>query len=394
MAKRPLRVLVLAPHPFFQNRGTPIAVRMLVETLAGNGYAVDVLTYHEGEDPGVPGVRLHRIPAPPGVYGVKPGPSWKKIVSDVYLFFQCLALVRRAPYDLIHAVEESAFVAIVASKLFGVPYVYDMDSSLVQQVVDKYSVLRPFRRLLEPFERAAVRRSVGVVAVCKALEELAHGHDPAKAILRLEDVSLLDAETHTEEDLRSRLGIPGPLVMYVGNLEKYQGIDLLLEAFRLCAPEVPEARLVIIGGSDGDVGAYRARARDLGIGSSVHLVGPRPVSELGCYLRQADVLVSPRTQGQNTPMKIYSYLDSGAAVLATDLPTHTQVLDTEICSLAPPEPAPFARGLATLLQDEELRKRLARKARERVKQEFSREAFERKLLGFYESLESRLPTGA
>ena len=44
-------------------------------------------------------------------------------------------------------------------------------------------------------------------------------------------------------------------------------------------------------------------------------------------LLAADVLVSPRLKGLNTPMKIYSYLDSGSAVLATRLRTHTQVLD-------------------------------------------------------------------
>ena len=53
-------------------------------------------------------------------------------------------------------------------------------------------------------------------------------------------------------------------------------------------------------------------------------------------LGEADVLVSPRLKGLNTPMKIYSYLDSGTAVLATRLRTHTQVLDDRTAYLVDP----------------------------------------------------------
>ena len=59
-------------------------------------------------------------------------------------------------------------------------------------------------------------------------------------------------------------------------------------------------------------------------------------------MAQADVLVSPRTKGANTPMKVYSYLDSGVAVLATRLPTHTQVMNDETALLAEPTPEDFS----------------------------------------------------
>ena len=70
-----------------------------------------------------------------------------------------------------------------------------------------------------------------------------------------------------------------------------------------------------------DVIKYRDLSSSLGIDTRVHLVGQRPVGQIGHYMAQADVLVSPRIQGLNTPMKVYSYLDSGVAVLATRLST-------------------------------------------------------------------------
>lgn len=389
-----MRVLLLAPHPFFQNRGTPIAERALLEVLASRGHQIDVLTYHEGENVPIPNCRIRRIPAPPGVHGLRPGFSFKKLVCDAFMLVEGLKVVREQRFDLVHAVEESAFIAVAIRRLFGVPYVYDMDSSLAQQMMEKYPWLTAVRRPMEATEAAAVKRSVAVVAVCRALEELVRGVDPSKPVGRVEDFSLLSGGPEDGERLRETIGRPGPIALYVGNLEAYQGIDLLLEGFVHTVRAVVEARLVIIGGSEADITAYRDRAGRLGIGDNVHFVGPRPVSHLGWYLRQAEVVLSPRTQGVNTPMKVYSYLDSGRPLLATRLPTHTQVLDDGIAMLAAPEPREFGDALARLLESAELRERLAGEARRRVEREFSRQAFRRKMAAFYDRVEREVGVAA
>ena len=180
------------------------------------------------------------------------------------------------------------------------------------------------------------------------------------------------------------------LVMYVGNLEPYQGIDLLILGFRQALAEVPDAKLVIVGGREDDIVRYRALADRLGIASSVIFTGPRPIQHLDGLLRRADVLVSPRLKGLNTPMKIYSYLDSGAAVLATRLRTHTQVLDDDMAYLVDPEPAALGRGLARLLQDPALRNRLATSAKAYVQREHTPQAARRKLAAFYSTMEARV----
>ena len=378
-----MKILLLAPHPFFQQRGTPIAEKMVIETLAGQGHEIDVLTYAEGEEVEIPGCRIRRIPRLPFVRGIQPGFSLKKLASDAVMLMAALNMARRGRYDLIHAVEESAFMALAARRLFGIPYVYDMDSGLARQMMDKYRFLRRLRRPLEGFEKAAVRGSVATLAVCKSLEDQARACWPEGLIARIEDVSLLERGGADVD------GVPeGPVVMYVGNLQRYQGIDLLLDSFRRVLREVPEAKLVVIGGDDESLRRYKALAADLG--ESVRFLGPRPVEELGPHLRRATVLVSPRIHGENTPMKVYSYLDSGRPVLATRLPTHTQVLTDDIACLADPEPEAMGGALAGLLRDAVLRERLARSAREFAQRELTREAFERKLLRFYDSVEERI----
>ncbi|HEX7181185.1 MAG TPA: glycosyltransferase family 4 protein [Thermoanaerobaculia bacterium] len=383
-----MKILLLAPHPFFQQRGTPIAEKMLLEVLAAHGHQVDVLTFAEGEDVGIPGCRILRIPRVPGARNVRPGFSLKKLANDGVMLLKALALVRRNRYDLIHAVEESAFMALVARRLFRVPYVYDMDSGLARQMADKFPALTHVRRLLDGFESAAVRGSVGTLAVCKSLEEQAIACHPGGLVARVEDVSLLaDCGPEAAADLPEE---DGPVVMYVGNLQRYQGIDLLLEAFQKALPEVPDARLVVIGGAKEKVAAYQTRCEELGIAGSVRFAGPRPVERLAAYLRRATVLVSPRVHGDNTPMKVYSYLDSGRALLATRLPTHTQVLDDEVACLVEPEPEAMAKGLVRLLRDTALRERLATNAKEFARREFTPEAFERKILRFYDSVARKI----
>lgn len=384
-----MKILLLAPHPFFQQRGTPIAERMLLEVLTAHGHQVDVLTFPEGEGLDLPGCRILRIPRPPFCRDIRPGFSAKKLACDAVMLAKSLSLVRRNRYDVVHAVEESAFMALAARKLFGTPYVYDMDSGLARQMTDKFPALVHVRGLLEGCESGAVRGAVATLAVCKSLEDQARACHPEGLIARIEDVSLLTDTGEDVDDLPASLN-GHPVVMYVGNLETYQGIDLLLEGFRRALPDVPEARLVVIGGAAGDVATYRDRCAALGLAESVHLAGPRPVEKLGAYLRRATVLVSPRVHGDNTPMKVYSYLDSGRPLLATRLPTHTQVLTDEIACLVEPDPDAMARGLTALLSDRERRERLAANAKGYATRELTRDAFERKLLRFYDSVAQKI----
>ncbi len=392
-ARDSLRILLLLPHPFFQLRGTPIAERNLLEVLADRGHELQVLTYHEGEAVAIPGVTIHRIARIPGIRAIPPGYSWKKLPSDAALFFKAVRLVRRFRPHLIHAVEEAVFVAAALRRLFGIPYVYDMDSSLSEQMVDRFPSLRVVRGVFQRLERSGIGRSTGVLAVCPALAELARemGQEGTHVGL-VEDTTLIPVH-HDPHGAES----PDPgstrTILYIGNLESYQGIDLLLDSFSSVVDRVPSARLRIIGGSDNRIRQYRDRARELGILEQTDFAGPRPISELERSLREADILVSPRLEGRNTPMKIYSYLASGRPVVATRVLSHTQVLDEEVARLVDADPESMADGLIELLVEPERGARLAERAASLVEAEYGMEAFRRKLGAFYEVIEERVRAG-
>ena len=111
-----MRILMLAPHPFFQARGTPIAVRTVLEFLCGRGHRVDVLTFPEGQDLDIPNCRFHRVRPLPTFRNVRPGFSLKKVAYDFLMLAESLRMIRRHRYDAIHAVEEAAHLAICILK--------------------------------------------------------------------------------------------------------------------------------------------------------------------------------------------------------------------------------------------------------------------------------------
>jgi glycosyltransferase involved in cell wall biosynthesis len=402
-----MKVLMLAPHPFYQARGTPIAADLVLSVLSERGEQVDLVSFPEGSDVQYSGLTIHRTPSFSFVKDIRPGFSLKKIICDVFLLMQAVKLVRRDRYDLIHAGEEAVFIALLIKKLFGIPYIYDMDSSLVQQLIDKLPQLRLLEKPLRACEKLAVRNASAVLAVCQALQDEIAPYRPKKVAV-IPDISLLNqpkrllkASGKAEppvEALREQFSIQGELLMYVGNLEGYQGIDLLLTSFAQALDQAPIAHLVIIGGTEADIHKYQTQAQQLNISAQVHFAGPKPVTQLKAYLDQADIVVSPRTQGNNTPMKLYSYLDSGKALLATNLATHTQVLSKQIgeqigeqiAVLAEPETSAFAAGMVHLIQHPELRSQLAQSAQTYIARSHTYEAFARKLTALYDWVEADL----
>jgi glycosyltransferase involved in cell wall biosynthesis len=385
-----MRILFLAPHPFYQERGTPIAVNLLLKSFSEKGYTVDVVTYHEGFDVEYNNIQFYRTPGIPGINNVRPGFSWKKIIYDFLMVFVVLNLFRKYTYNVIHSVEESVFFALFFKLFCGIPYVYDMDSSLSQQIIDKKPSLKCFSALFRLCESLAVRHAIAVVPVCDALYRSIQKYGPRRVVV-LHDVSLLEGSTgsHSEE-LREKIGLPGLLVMYVGNLEAYQGIDLLLDSFALVLKKTTHADLVIIGGVPQDISTYQKKASDLTIGHKVHFLGPKPIEHLGGYLAQADIVVSPRLQGENTPMKLYSYLHSGKALLATDLPTHTQVLNSRVAMLAGPTPEAFAKAMVQLMGDQRLRSELGQAGKQLIEDCYSYASFRTKIFGLFDTLEQEL----
>jgi glycosyltransferase involved in cell wall biosynthesis len=326
---------------------------------------------------------------------VRVGPSLAKLPLDALMLLKAFWLCRRNRYDVIHAVEEAAFFAAGLRSIFGCKFVYNLDSFISEHLeYSGFLKAKPLLNFVRLIERMTIRRANIGVTVGLDISEKVRLISPQTTVLQLEDAPLNDSfEERTEEaeEIRRRLKLgAAPVVVYAGNFGGYQGIDLLIRAAASVCRERPDVRFVLVGGDPESVKTMSSLAEGLGVGENCVFTGRRPAHELGAYLTMANLLVSPRTQGTNTPLKIYDYMQSGRPIVATNLLTHTQVLDDTCAALTEPEPEAFAGGILRLLNDRDLGASLAVAAARRIEEQYALPIFKRKIQLAYQQLASVL----
>ncbi len=388
-----MKVLVLAPHPFFVNRGTPIDVLLVLRALsARDDVEVDCIVYPEGNDIDLPHVSLHRLPLLKSIKNTRPGFSFSKILLDIVMFFYSWKMMHTRRYDLVHAGEEAVFMAMFLKLLYKVPYIYDLDSSIAQQMVEKHSFLRFLAPLFNWIESKAIQGAVATAPVCNALADLCHKNGADK-VVTLHDISQLkNPDLPQTGKILNEIDSEGLILLYCGNLEEYQGVGLLIESFSHVVHQDEKIQLVIIGGIPEDIARYKQISAALGIEARVHFLGPRPFDQLEEYLAEADILAAPRIRGVNTPMKIFPYMHSGKPVLLTKLPTHTQVVTDNEAYLAHAEPKLFAKGILELSGNSNLRKTLGRQGRAFVEKNHVLSSHKTRVNNLYDWVKKRLST--
>lgn len=370
---------MIAPEPFFEPRGTPFSEFHRIRALTTLGHTVDLVTYPFGRDVTMPGLRVFRAARPPFVAHVKIGPSWAKVPLNLALAVTAFRRALAAKYDAVHSHEEGGGIGVVLAGLLKIPHLYDMHSSLPQQVANfKYRGAPWLKPVLSWLERLMIRRSRVVIVICEDLTATVREiRAEVPAVLIENAPGSGEAPTAgSGSAIRRSLGLEmdQPVALYTGTFEHYQGLDLLYAAMRHVAATVPDARLVMVGGDAKQVEAARRAVKVLGLGSVI-FTGQRPAEEIPAYLDAATVLVSPRSTGTNTPLKIYQYLRSGRPIVATNLRTHTQVLSPDIAFLAEPTPEAFGAALARALTDRAAAAEIGARARMIAETRYSDEAY-------------------
>jgi glycosyltransferase involved in cell wall biosynthesis len=356
------RVLVVAPEPFYEDRGTPIAVCQLLQALSLLSYEVDVLTYPIGRSIEIPHVRYFRSPNPLRLRRVPVGFSLRKLALDATLVTEMLYRLATGAYRCIHAVEEAAFPAALLGRRFGVPVIYDMQSSLPEQMA-RHAAFRgaPAQWALRWLEGWLLRQvdsvvsSAGLAARVRALA-------PTVRLREWEYSGTLPAASPEEAAaLRRNLGIPDgrQVVVYSGTFEPYQGLPELLAAIPLVLREVPGVTFVLVGASESGGTTMERGHADLVRNGNLRVVKRQPRERIPAFLAQADVLVSPRAYGDNLPLKIFDYLAAGKPIVATDIAAHRAALTEERALLTGLWSPDIAHGIVRLLEDAELAAGLA-----------------------------------
>jgi glycosyltransferase involved in cell wall biosynthesis len=347
---------MIAPEPVFEPRGTPLSIVGRLKAFSDMGHSVDLLTYPIGQDVRLPNVRIHRIPKVPGIRRIRIGPSVQKLPLDFLLMVKSAVWASTRRFDLIHTHEEAGLWGAALGRCLGIPHLYDMHSSLPQQLGNfQFTRSSALVRLFESVEEWILRHSSAVITICPDLQAHVEKRMPLKRrelIENVVDYGMIFGERDRSRDIRKSLGLSGKkVVLYTGTFEPYQGLGLLIDCGRAVIDAVPSSRFLLVGGHPDQIEVYRKEVREKGLEPFFLFTGQVPPQDVNSYIRCADALVSPRTRGTNTPLKLYAYLRSGVPIVATRLWTHTQVLDDGVSILTEPDAESFGRGIVRALTD-------------------------------------------
>ncbi len=327
--QKKLHILVVAPTPFFSDRGTHI--RILEEALAleQRGHTVTIATYHIGKDlPKTLGSRIdvrrirrilfwyHKLEA---------GPDWQKIILDLLLIKKTFFLARTKRPDIIHGhLHEGALIGWIVQKLLfwrGIKLVADFHGSLTKEMVSHSYLRASGLQSLFAFIEHRID-NVGDAVVTSSwnnAEEIRRvRHDGCVDVL-LDGTRLSMFEGLPEKQtLRHTYGVPqdAVVVTYTGAFIRNKGIQFFLDAIPLVLKNYPQVHFVIAG---FPLDQIADTLRQSTFRESVTVISPLPYFDLPRILRVSDIGVDPKSEAtREASGKTLQYMGAGLAVACFD----------------------------------------------------------------------------
>ena len=379
------KVLVVAPQPFYEDRGTPIAVRYVVRALTELGYEVDLLTYPLGSSPRIDGVRYMRLGNPINFGHVPVGFSWKKLFLDLLLAGTLPFVLRRNTYTYIHAVEEAAYLVALYRPLHKTRVIYDMASSIPEQLQSNlFFRVKPVSALCSWLERWLFER-VDLVVASSGLEGIVQQLSPETRVKEWRFPSEpLEVPTEAIMALRAELGLnaSNKVIVYTGTFEHYQGVEDIIAAMPMVLSQSPDTVFVLVGATETKQIDYLYSKVEPSLAAQIRILPRKSKQEINCFLALSDILISTRRCGRNIPLKIFDYLAAAKPIVVTNIEAHRAVLDDTLAVLVSPDADGIAGGINLILKDKKRMEELTRASSHYAEKKLSWESF----LAFMKSL--------
>jgi glycosyltransferase involved in cell wall biosynthesis len=344
------RLLLVAPQPLYEDRGTPIVILEELKCLSSLGIAVDVLTYPLGQDISLNGVSYIRIKNLLRFMNVPVGFSWRKVLLDIQLTFKAFQLVTKKKYDCLHGVEEGALICTIFKWLYAIPLIYDMHSSIPEQLTNRLFFRKgPGLHLAKLIEKILIKNAQ-VIMASKGLAPLICSIKPQSDIK--EWIFDYCPACDDSDDLANQMGIQNrPVVAYIGNFAHYQGVELLIEAILKVRDTINDIVLLLVGGTASEIANLEKKVNSLNLTDNVILVQRVSRDQVPLYFSMAGVLSLPRPRGENAPLKIYEYEKSGKPIVATNIPAHKLIANNPNSVIVRPNVDSLANGIIAVLKE-------------------------------------------
>lgn len=368
-----LRILMIAPTPYFSDRGCHVRIYEEARALQARGHQVRIVSYHLGRD--LEPVPVDRIVEVPWYQKREAGPSWHKFYLDLLLLVTAISSGLRFRPHLIHGhLHEGALLGWLVAKLLRVPLVFDYQGSLTGESLnhgffaDGSLLHRLFRAVEGRINRLA---DLVITSSTPAVVDVLLSRVSSKRVVPFPDgVDTMMFRPLSRSEARHRLGINEelPLIVYLGLLNRYQGTDLLLQAAVLLKERRCTFHLLIMGFPDEE---YRVKADALRLSGFVTFTGRVDYNDAPLLLAAGDLAVSPKLSTTEANGKLLNYMACGLATVCFESPVNRELLGEAGIYAEPGNADDLARCIEQALGDREALQRKGRVLRQLSREEHS-----------------------
>jgi glycosyltransferase involved in cell wall biosynthesis len=384
------RILVVAPTPFFADRGCHVRILGEVKALGQLGHHTKICTYHLGKD--IDGVSTVRTLTIPWYRKLSAGPSVHKFYIDLLLLWKTLRTCWSFRPNVIHAhLHEGIVIGKLASLLYRVPMVADLQGSLTEEILDHkfipswswlVALVRTIEKVVNRMPHHLIASSTRTAQL--VIERFGIRKEAVAAIGDGVDLQIFYPR-EPDPALRGSLGISPQekVVVFIGVLSRYQGIDLLLEQIPRITAAAPDTKFLIIGFPEE---GYREKAKALGVDSVAIFTGKIPYAEAPPYLALGTVAVSPKVSTTEANLKLFNYMAMGLPTVVFDNPVNREILQDLGVYAENGNSMAFADAVIGILKDPRKAKDLGEACYKKAYTEYSWESVGQKLLHLYRDL--------
>ncbi len=367
-----MKIALVSPYDWAHTGGVNNHISALSNQFVQRGHRTTILAPSSKPAEEVEGDNLVLIgqPVPLPLSG-----SWARVSLSFHRNRQIKRLLDEEEFDVVHMHEP----------LFPVPPVAALRFSKALNVGTFHAYARRSRgyRGFRPLLKRWYGNLHGKIAVSKPAAELVGRYYPGdfKIIPNGIDLAHFSADAPPfERFMDGKLNI-----LFVGRMEKRKGLRFLLAAFARLKWEYPQLRLIVVG--PGRLDAASERILGERYVEDVEVIGGVPYDDLPRYYRTADIFCSPATGGESFGIVLLEAMAAGAPVLASNIPGYAGVVDDGETGLLfePNDEVSLANAIVRLMQQPELRARMAAKGRVHV-QRFSWDRVASEVLSYYDQL--------
>jgi len=374
MPARRLSIAMVAPCPFPTPQGTQVLIGGLARALHRRGHRVDLVTYHYGQESagdGLNGVGLHRSRPLPVRRKLTSGPSLEKPLFDLLVAARLDRVVRGARADLIHAHNyEGLLAGLLIGRLRNIPVIFHTHNTMMDELPSyaRSSTGRRVWRWTGDFlDGRFPRRAQACIAVTPEIAEEVRrrGMDPAL----ISAIPPAVEEEQLEPVIRPRPLTDPPAVLYAGNLDRYQNLDLVINSFDRVRDRRPDVRLRIVTHAPSATAARAVRRWRAHPG--IELIRADSFEAMRAHLQECRVALCPRISPYGFPVKLLNYLAAGKPVVVCRSSARGIEHLRNGWVVEDDDREGFAAAILTLLEDEALCRRLSEQARRTAREVYS-----------------------